>query len=83
MACYRISYYITDDQIDAVMAWLDANRQPLGLIRGKAYKTTRGPNYSEALWLSKFVFKTEEGARMYCRRWFPDFPEGAKIEPWR
>lgn len=83
MACYRISYYIGEDQIDAVMAWLEENRQPLGLIRGSALKTTRGPNCSEELWLSKFVFKTDEGARMYCRRWLPDFREDAKIEPWR
>jgi len=82
MACYRISYYIPESEIDAVMAWLEENRQELGLVRGQAVGagSRGGP---ELLWLAKFVFREEAGARMFCRRWFADYREDMPIEPWR
>jgi len=83
MACYRISYYVPDAEIEEVMAWLEDNRQALGLIRGQAMGAAGRQGATEQLWLAKFVFKAEEGARMFCRRWFAGYREGMPIEPWR
>jgi hypothetical protein len=81
--CYRVSHYLSDDEIEAVMAWLQENRQALGLIRGQAVGAAGRQGSSKQLWLAKFVFREEEGARMFCRRWLADYRDDMPVAPWR
>ncbi len=34
------------------------------------------------VWYTKFVFKDEDGLRLFCRQWMPDYVEKMQFTPW-
>lgn len=80
MTCYRVNWKLTKEELDPIMYWLDENKEALGLIRGRADQGA-DRNGDGRVWYTKFVFKTEEGIRMFYRRWAPRYSEDSTIEP--
>lgn len=81
MTCYRVNWTLNEQQLAPIMAWLDENREALGLIRDTA-SGGLDQESGDVIWYTKFVFRTEHGIRLFYCRWEPSYSEEWEFKPW-
>ena len=72
MAVYRVDFLTGEP--DPVFDWVSANVPESSVVRTVAFKTYEG-------WYFKCVFKRQEDAEAFHRRWYPE-AEDHSVPPW-